>query len=35
VAAIERVVAGGKVRTPDLGGTGKTADLANAVTSEI
>jgi tartrate dehydrogenase/decarboxylase/D-malate dehydrogenase len=35
IAAIERVVAGGKVRTPDLGGTSKTADVAAALTAEI
>jgi isocitrate/isopropylmalate dehydrogenase len=31
VAGIERVVAGGKVRTPDLGGTANTADMMKAV----
>jgi isocitrate/isopropylmalate dehydrogenase len=35
LGAIERVVAGAKVRTPDLGGKATTADLAKAVTSEI
>jgi tartrate dehydrogenase/decarboxylase/D-malate dehydrogenase len=35
IAAIERVVAGGKVRTPDLGGTSKTADVAAALSAEI
>ncbi|MDR1990468.1 MAG: tartrate dehydrogenase [Acidobacteriaceae bacterium] len=35
LAAVERVVAGGQIRTPDLGGTSKTADVAAAVVSEI
>jgi tartrate dehydrogenase/decarboxylase/D-malate dehydrogenase len=35
VKAIERVVAGGKDRTPDLGGTGTTKQLADAITREI
>jgi tartrate dehydrogenase/decarboxylase/D-malate dehydrogenase len=35
VAGIERVVAGGKVRTPDLGGTANTADMMKAVAAEI
>ena len=35
VAAIERVVAGGKVRTPDLGGSANTADMMKAVAAEI
>ncbi len=35
VGAIERVVASGKNRTPDLGGTAKTGELANAITREI
>jgi len=35
VNAIERVVASGKDRTPDLGGTGTTTQLANAITREI
>ena len=35
LGAIERVVAGGKVRTPDLGGTSTTQDVAKAITSEI
>jgi tartrate dehydrogenase/decarboxylase / D-malate dehydrogenase len=35
VGAIERVVASGKSRTPDLGGTAKTTELAEAITGEI
>jgi tartrate dehydrogenase/decarboxylase / D-malate dehydrogenase len=35
VGAIERVVATGKVRTPDLGGTAKTTDVSKAITAEI
>jgi len=35
VKAIERVVASGNDRTPDLGGTGTTTQLANAITREI
>jgi tartrate dehydrogenase/decarboxylase/D-malate dehydrogenase len=35
VGAIERVVASGKSRTPDLGGTSKTSELSNAICSEI
>jgi tartrate dehydrogenase/decarboxylase/D-malate dehydrogenase len=35
VAGIERVVSGGKVRTPDLGGKGTTADMMKAVAAEI
>jgi len=35
VGAIERVVASGKSRTPDLGGSAKTSELANAITGEI
>jgi tartrate dehydrogenase/decarboxylase / D-malate dehydrogenase len=35
LAAVERVIASGKNRTPDLGGQGKTKDLADAVVSEI
>src|SRR2546425_12723235 len=35
VAAIERVVASGKARTPDLGGGAKTSELAKAITGEI
>jgi tartrate dehydrogenase/decarboxylase/D-malate dehydrogenase len=35
VSAIERVVANGRMRTPDLGGTATTKDVADAVTGEI
>jgi len=35
VGAIERVVASGKSRTPDLGGTAKTTELAGAIHGEI
>jgi tartrate dehydrogenase/decarboxylase/D-malate dehydrogenase len=35
IAAIERVVSTGKIRTPDLGGTAKTADVTQAIVSEI
>jgi tartrate dehydrogenase/decarboxylase/D-malate dehydrogenase len=35
LGAIERVVAGGKVRTPDLGGTGTTKEMADAIVAEI
>jgi tartrate dehydrogenase/decarboxylase/D-malate dehydrogenase len=35
VAGIERVVAGGKVRTPDLGGSANTADMMTAIAAEI
>jgi tartrate dehydrogenase/decarboxylase/D-malate dehydrogenase len=35
VGAIERVIASGTTRTPDLGGTAKTRDLASAVVKEI
>jgi tartrate dehydrogenase/decarboxylase / D-malate dehydrogenase len=35
LGAIERVVASGRVRTPDLGGTASTRDMADAVVREI
>jgi len=35
VSAIERVVAGGKVRTPDLGGTSTTKEVGDAIVAEI
>jgi tartrate dehydrogenase/decarboxylase/D-malate dehydrogenase len=35
VGALERVVAGGKTLTPDLGGTARTNDVAKAITAEI
>jgi tartrate dehydrogenase/decarboxylase/D-malate dehydrogenase len=35
LGAVERVVASGRSRTPDLGGTAKTAELTQAVLSEI
>ena len=35
LGAIERVVASGKVRTPDLGGQAKTDEMAKAIASEI
>ena len=35
LGAIERVVASGKSRTPDLGGTANTSELANAIRAEI
>lgn len=35
VGAIERVVASGRVRTPDLGGTAQTKDVADAIANEI
>src|SRR5690349_19960048 len=33
--AIERVIAAGRVRTPDLGGTSTTAEVATAIAGEI
>ena len=35
VAAIERVLAEGRVRTPDLGGTATTADMTAAITAAL
>jgi len=35
IAALERVVAGGKFRTPDLGGTATTSQVSEAVVREI
>src|SRR5204863_4027379 len=35
LGAIERVVATGKVRTPDLGGRSATADVADAIVREV
>ncbi len=35
VAAIERVLAEGRVRTPDLGGAATTSDLTAAVTAAL
>src|SRR5437762_11752920 len=35
LAAIEHVVAAGKVRTPDLGGSSTTRDVADAITAAI
>jgi tartrate dehydrogenase/decarboxylase / D-malate dehydrogenase len=35
VSAIERVVASGRMRTPDLGGTATTKEVADAITSEM
>ena len=35
LAAVERVVSSGKLRTPDLGGSATTKDVADAITLEI
>jgi tartrate dehydrogenase/decarboxylase/D-malate dehydrogenase len=35
LGAIERVVAGGKIRTPDLGGQATTEQMKNAIVAEI
>ena len=35
LGAVERVIASGHFRTPDLGGTSTTRELANAIVSEI
>jgi tartrate dehydrogenase/decarboxylase/D-malate dehydrogenase len=35
VSAIERVVSGGRIRTPDLGGTSTTKEMADAIEREI
>ena len=35
LGAIERVVASGKIRTPDLGGTATTKQMADAIVAEI
>jgi tartrate dehydrogenase/decarboxylase/D-malate dehydrogenase len=35
LGAVERVIASGKTRTPDLGGTAGTKELAGAIVSEI
>jgi tartrate dehydrogenase/decarboxylase / D-malate dehydrogenase len=35
VGAIERVLGGGAIRTPDLGGRHGTADLANAIAAAM
>jgi tartrate dehydrogenase/decarboxylase/D-malate dehydrogenase len=35
IGAVERVVASGKVRTPDLGGKATTKEMADAIVSEI
>jgi tartrate dehydrogenase/decarboxylase/D-malate dehydrogenase len=35
VSAIERVVRGGRVRTPDLGGAASTEEVAHAIAAEI
>ena len=35
LGAIERVVASGKIRTPDLGGTSTTAQMTSAIRAEL
>ncbi|HET6956913.1 MAG TPA: isocitrate/isopropylmalate family dehydrogenase, partial [Vicinamibacterales bacterium] len=35
LGAVERVVATGKIRTPDLGGSSTTKEVADAIVSEI
>jgi isocitrate/isopropylmalate dehydrogenase len=35
VSAIERVVASGKLTTPDLGGKATTSQVASAISSEV
>jgi tartrate dehydrogenase/decarboxylase/D-malate dehydrogenase len=35
VGAIERVVASGKLKTPDLGGKATTQQIADAICSEV
>jgi tartrate dehydrogenase/decarboxylase/D-malate dehydrogenase len=35
LGAIERVVASGKVRTPDLGGKANTKEMSDAIAGEI
>src|SRR5438046_5838317 len=35
LGAVERVVGGGKIRTPDLGGKATTKELADAIVGEI
>jgi len=35
IGAVERVVSSGKIRTPDLGGKATTAEMAEAIRSEI
>jgi tartrate dehydrogenase/decarboxylase/D-malate dehydrogenase len=35
LGAVERVVGGGRIRTPDLGGKASTQELAEAIVGEI
>jgi tartrate dehydrogenase/decarboxylase/D-malate dehydrogenase len=35
IGAVERVVSSGKIRTPDLGGTATTKEMADAIASEL